>query len=78
MDKTDQTRIVSISTPFIRLDALLKLAGAVPTGGIAKLRIQNGEVLVGGVCCTMRGKKLRDGEIVELDGLKIKVQSACM
>ena len=48
MDKTDQTRIVSISTPFIRLDALLKLAGAVPTGGIAKLRIQNGEVLVGG------------------------------
>ena len=49
--------IISIDTEFIRLDALLKLAGAVETGGHAKLAVQNGEVLVNGEVCTMRGKK---------------------
>ena len=59
---------VKIETPFIRLDALLKFAGAVETGGEAKLIIQNGEVKVNGQPCPMRGKKLYPGDQVELDG----------
>ena len=45
---------VKIETPFIRLDALLKFAGAVETGGEAKLIIQNGGVMVNGVPCAMQ------------------------
>lgn len=59
---------VYISTEFIKLDSLMKLANCVPSGGMAKNFIQNGEVLVNGVCCTMRGKKLRDGDRVTFDG----------
>ena len=47
---------IKIETEFIRLDALLKFAGAVGTGGEAKLLIQNGEVAVNGETCTMRGR----------------------
>ena len=63
----DETR-VKIETEFIRLDALLKFAGAVGTGGEAKLAIQGGEVTVNGETCTMRGKKLRPGDRVMLGG----------
>ena len=59
---------IKIETPFIRLDALLKFAGAVETGGEAKLVIQDGEVTVNGETCTMRGKKLYPGDRAELDG----------
>ena len=59
---------IKIETPFIRLDALLKFAGAVETGGEAKLAVQDGEVKVNGEPCTMRGKKLRPGDRAELDG----------
>ena len=34
------------------------------TGGQAKLLIQGGGVTVDGEVCTMRGKKLRGGEVV--------------
>lgn len=53
---------ITIHTEFIRLDALLKLGGGAVTGGQAKLVIQNGEVLVNGEVCTMRGKKMRAGD----------------
>ncbi len=53
---------VSIDTEFIRLDNMMKLSGAVDTGGMAKAAIQGGEVLVNGETCLMRGKKMRDGD----------------
>lgn len=59
---------IKISTEFIKLDALLKFAGAVGTGGEAKLAIQDGDVSVNGEICTMRGKKIRPGDRVELGG----------
>ena len=49
---------------FIRLDNLLKVNGCVDTGGQAKMLIQGGGVLVNNEVCTMRGKKLRGGEVV--------------
>ena len=60
--KEPQSREIAISTEWIRLEALLKLADAVPSGGMAKNLIQDGQVLVNGEVCTMRGKKLRPGE----------------
>ena len=59
---------VAITTEFIKLESFLKLANAVPSGGMAKNFIQNGEVLVNGEPCTMRGKKLHPGDTVTLDG----------
>lgn len=68
-------KIIKIKTEFIRLDALLKLAGAVNTGGHAKFVIQDGEVLVDNEVCTQRGKKLRDGQQVEFENQVYKVQN---
>ena len=67
------TQDIPISTEFIKLEAFLKFAGAVETGGEAKNRIQNGEVLVDGEICEMRGKKLYPGMVVELDGSRYTV-----
>ena len=66
---------IKIDTEFIRLQDLLKLAGVCATGGMAKLAVQNGEVLVNGEVCTMRGKKLRAGDRVQLDDCNIEVES---
>lgn len=68
-----ETRSVSISTAFIKLDALLKFGGLAETGGEAKERIQSGQVLVNGAPCTQRGKKLRPGDHVELGGVRLDV-----
>ena len=59
---------VAITTEFIKLQDLLKLANAVASGGEAKERVQAGEALVNGEVCTMRGKKLRPGDVVTFDG----------
>lgn len=59
---------VIIKPPFIKLEQLLKFAAAVETGGDAKNLIQNGSVLVNGEPCTMRGKKLYDGDKVKISG----------
>lgn len=57
-----KTQKILINTEFIRLDSLLKLGGAVETGGQAKIVIQGGQVLVNDEVCTMRGKKMREGD----------------
>lgn len=59
---------VKIQTEYIKLQDLLKLANLTETGGQAKERIQNGEVLVNGEVCLQRGKKLRPGDVASLDG----------
>ena len=61
---------VPITTEFIKLQDLLKLASLVSTGGEAKLRILDGEV------CTMRGKKLRPGDVVAFAGRELTVEYA--
>lgn len=65
---------VKIHTEYIKLDDLLKFAGILGSGGQAKAVILDGLVKVNGEVCTMRGKKLRGGEIVEFDRFKIKVE----
>ena len=59
---------VRIQTEFIKLESAMKLANIVPTGGSAKAEIQEGFVTVNGEVCTMRGKKLYDGDKFAFDG----------
>ncbi len=68
--------IIEINEEFIRLDNLLKFAGIAPTGGQAKYLIQNGEILVNGEVCTMRGKKMRAGDTAQFDQRVIEVAQA--
>ena len=55
---------ITIHTPYIKLDQFLKFCGVTGTGGISKQLIADGLVCVNGEICTMRGKKLRNGDIV--------------
>lgn len=58
--------VLPITTEYIKLQDLMKLADLVSTGGEAKLRILNEEVTVNGEVCTMRGKKIRPGDDIAL------------
>ena len=67
---------IIIHTEFIKLQDLLKYANLVETGGMAKECVQGGEVMVNGEVCTMRGKKIRPGDIVLFDGQELTVAYA--
>ena len=67
--------IVEITTEFIKLDSFMKFAGAVAIGGHAKELVQSGYVKVNGEVCLMRGKKLREGDVVEFDGVEYEVKN---
>ena len=59
---------IVINKEYIRLDNLMKFSGLCNSGGRAKYLIQGGEVKLNGEVCTMRGKKIRPGDIVEYNG----------
>ena len=67
---------ITITTEFIKLQDFLKFANAIESGGMAKTFIQEGEVLVNGEVCTMRGKKIRPGDTVAFDGKELTVSYA--
>ena len=64
---------ISIQTDFIKLDSFLKFSGAASDGGDAKSMIADGLVKVNGEVCLMRGKKLREGDFVSVDGDEYEV-----
>ena len=65
--KSDRIPVV-ISTEFIKLESAMKLANIIPSGGTAKLVIQEGYVNVNDDVCTMRGKKLYPGDTFAYEG----------
>ena len=67
---------IIIDTEYIKLDSMLKFAAAVGTGGEAKFVITEGMVNVNGEVCTMRGKKLRAGDVVEFQGMEFEIVQA--
>ena len=62
--KKENVTPVVIYTEFIKLQDAMKYANIVYSGGEAKQMILDGMVSVNGEVCTMRGKKLRGGEVV--------------
>ena len=71
--KQEHVEEIPITTEFIKLQDFLKFVNAVGSGGMAKNLIQEGEVQVNGEGCTMRGKKCRAGDTVELDGQTVQI-----
>ena len=65
--KENHTPVV-IDTEFIKLEAAMKLARILPSGGAAKVEIQGGAVTVNGEVCTMRGKKMYPGDVFSYEG----------
>ena len=62
--KLEGIRNIQITGEYIKLDALLKYASIVSSGGEAKIFIREGEVFVNGESCLQRGKKIKTGDIV--------------
>ena len=71
-----KTEEVLIHTEYIKLDQLLKFAGLAETGGHAKELVSEGNVMVNGEPCTMRGKKIRAGDHVLLDDVTLTIKQA--
>lgn len=61
-------KIIKLTTDFIKLDSLLKLARVASSGGQAKTLIQGNWVSLNGTPTTQRGRKIRPGDIVEVSG----------
>ncbi len=64
---------IKITGEYIKLDALLKYANIVGSGGEAKLLITEGNVKINEETCTQRGKKIRKGDEISVKGEKIRV-----
>lgn len=60
--------------PHMRLDDVLKVFGVASTGGHAKLLIQGGQVRVNGAVETRRKRRLKDGDLVAVDGEEFVVE----
>ncbi|MEG1779300.1 MAG: RNA-binding S4 domain-containing protein [Oscillospiraceae bacterium] len=67
-------QIIEITTEFIKLDSFLKFAGVADTGGMAKEIVALGDVKVNDEVCLMRGKKLRDGDTVQVGDNLLQVK----
>ena len=64
---------IKITTPFIKLDQLLKFSGLCSTGGEAKEVILDGLIKVNGETVLMRGKKIYPGDEVSFENEICKV-----
>lgn len=65
---------IHINTEFIKLQQAIKLANVVSQGSDAKMIILDGLVKVNGEVALQRGKKVYDGDVIEVEGFdKIKV-----
>ena len=71
--KKDDHQPLNIHTEFIKLQDALKYANIVYSGGEAKQLILDGQVTVNGEVCTMRGKKLRNGDKFTFMGYKFVI-----
>ena len=67
---------VSINTEYIKLDQFLKWTGASDNGAEAKIMIAEGKVKVNGVVEMQRGKKIRNGDKVQIGKKEFVVEKA--
>jgi len=64
---------VLLTTEWIALCDLLKVAGLAASGGAAKALVASGAVRVDGVPEQRKTRKIRAGQTVELAGVRIEV-----
>lgn len=65
---------MQINGDFIKLDSFLKAVNEAASGGEAKILITEGQVSVNGDVELRRGRKLRPGDFVEIDGRSYPVE----
>ncbi|NLU85016.1 RNA-binding S4 domain-containing protein [Rhodococcus sp. HNM0569] len=75
-DELPDADTVPIRDESIRLGQFLKLANLIESGAEAKEVVADGLVEVNGEVETRRGRQLRDGDVVELGGVAVRVASA--
>jgi len=61
-------KTIGISTDYITLGQLLKLADCISSGGAAKQFLQETEIIVNGEPDNRRGRKLVPGDTVQVEG----------
>ncbi|RGY95593.1 RNA-binding S4 domain-containing protein [Clostridium sp. AM58-1XD] len=66
---------VKLRDEYIKLGQALKAAHVVDSGVDAKYAVEEGLVKVNGQTEYQRGKKLRDGDVVEYDGKTIRIEA---
>lgn len=66
--------IIKLREEYIKLGQALKAAGFAQDGVDAKIMIKDGLVKVNGSVSLERGKKLYDGDLVEVDDKQIKIE----
>ena len=74
--KKPSVQELAITTEFIKLQDAMKFANIVYSGGEAKNLILDEQVQVNGEVCTMRGKKLRDGDTFTFEGMTFQIRNA--
>ena len=72
-----KTEKITITSPFITLGQFLKYADVISTGGEAKFFLQENEVIVNGEVDNRRGRKLRDGDKVEILNKVYEIRNGC-
>ena len=61
---------VYIKTEFIKLNQLLKLAGVLDQGSDIKYMLESGQIRLNGETVCQRGRKIKNGDIVSVDGFE--------
>jgi ribosome-associated protein len=65
---------MKISTEYIKLDSFLKAVNEAASGGEAKILVTEGAVMVNGAAELRRGRKLRPGDAVTVNGKRYLVE----
>lgn len=60
-------KIIKIESEYITLGQFLKFVDVIDSGAMAKAFIATHSILVNNEDCKMRGKKLREGDLVTID-----------
>ena len=63
----EKMKDIKIYTEYITLGQFLKIADIIQTGGEAKMYLSDATVLVNGINDNRRGRKLREGDVIEVE-----------
>jgi ribosome-associated protein len=69
-----QNQEFKLTGDYVALCDLLKLAGIVSSGGEGKVRVAQGDVRVDGQPESRKTAKIRAGQVVECDGVRVTVR----
>lgn len=69
-----QQQVIELTSEYIELNQLLKVAGLVDSGGAGKHMVESGVVSVDGKQELRKTAKIRSGQVVTVDDVRISVK----